>query len=81
MTVINNTTTRQVYGMYVRNAANLPEEFIREYSARIDLAHEFGETPEMLANELKLRYSLRRPARTKTPRQLAKRVVSGITPL
>ena len=72
-----STINRQQYGMSVRNAASLPEDFIRTLSARIDLAWQIGETPEMLAEELRLRYSLRCPAPTKTPRQLAARVVRG----
>lgn len=70
-----STTNRQQYGMNVRNAANLPEDFIRTKTARIDLAWQTGEPPEMLADELRLLYSLRRPAPTKTPRQLAKRIM------
>jgi hypothetical protein len=64
------------YTNFVRNAAKgVPDTFIREKAARIELAHRVGETPEMLAREIELLYSLRRPGRTKTPRELAKNVM------
>ena len=62
------------YQMYVQNAANLPQEFIEQHAERINRAYEYGETPEMIAEELKLRYQHRPREPHKTPRQLAQRV-------
>ena len=63
------------YLRFVTNAANLPHDFLSAQAKRISLAYSMGETPEMIAGELRLRYSLRRAAPTKTPRALAVRVV------
>jgi hypothetical protein len=70
------TVNRQQYGMFLANACRgVPAEFLLQKSKRIDLAHAMGETPEMLAREMEMIYSLRRPAATKSPRQLAKSVM------
>jgi hypothetical protein len=71
----SQTVTEGNYLRFVTNAANLPHDFLIAHAARISLAYRMGETPEMIAEELKLRYSLRRPAPTKSPRSLAIRVV------
>jgi hypothetical protein len=71
----NQPVSRTVYGIAVAEAARLPNDFIREKTARIDLAFKAGEPIAMIVEELKLLYSLRRPARSKTPRQLAKSIV------
>lgn len=63
------------YLRFVTNTANLPHDFLVAHAVRISLAYKMGETPEMIAEELKLRYSLRRPAPTKSPRTIAARVV------
>jgi hypothetical protein len=71
----NQTVDEGNYLRFVANAANLPHDFVAAHAERISLAYKMGETPEMIAEELKLRYSLRRPMPTKSPRTLASRVV------
>jgi hypothetical protein len=77
MTIIHQTQTVDEgnYIRFVANASALPHDFLAAHAERISLAYKMGETPEMIAEELKLRYSLRRSAPTKSPRALATRVM------
>lgn len=71
----NQTTSLGVYLISVQNAARCSHEFFAGLLPRIERAYEMGETVEMIADEISLRFSLRRPAATKTPRALAARFV------
>lgn len=71
----NQPTTFTYWFQSVCNAASLPHQFIQAHMGRIERAYDFGETPEMIAEEMRVRYSLVGHRPTKTPRQLAKRVV------
>jgi len=73
----NQTVSRGQYGRYVRDALNIPEEFIAAHAVRIDLAYTMGEPIAMLADELKFRFEhRRRHTPTKSARSLAVRVVT-----
>ncbi len=70
----NQSVSRGVYGMAIRNALpTVPDSFIAAHIVRIDLAYDFGEPIEMIAEELRFRYE-HRPHPEKTPLQMAKRV-------
>lgn len=69
------STTFGNYLRFVQNAASVPHEFIKGLLPRIERAYDMGETVEMIAEEVTLRFSLRRPPATKTPRALAARFV------
>lgn len=72
----NQTVSPVVYGIAVRQEANLPETFVRSQSARIDRAYNAGEPVWMIADELRMVFETRpihRP--TKTPRALALRFI------
>ena len=69
------TVSYGVYLMAVIDGCNIPQTFIDAQLPRIRLAYRMGEPIAMLVDELKLRFSLQRPAPTKSPRQLAARVV------
>lgn len=71
----NQPVSYGVYLMAIVDACNIEQDFIDRHLPRIHLAYKMGEPIAMIADELKLRYSLRRPAPTETPRQLAVRVV------
>jgi hypothetical protein len=76
MPAAEQTTTFSNYLRFVQNAtAKVPHEFIKGLLPRIERAYDTGETVEMVAEEITLRFSLRRPLATKTPRALAARVV------
>jgi hypothetical protein len=70
----NQTVSRGVYGIAIREACRVPEEFISAHTARIDLAYKMGEPIQMIVDELLFRYA-HRPQATKTAAQLAVRVV------
>jgi hypothetical protein len=70
----NQTVSRGVYGIAIREALQIPEEFILANSERIDLAYTMGEPIWMIVAELQVRYD-HRPTPTKTPGQLAVRYV------
>ena len=55
------------------NAAGVTFEVAKQFDARIHAAFEMGEPVWMIADEIKLRASA--PRKTKTPRQLAMKVV------
>jgi hypothetical protein len=69
------STTFGNYLRFVQNATKAPHDFIKGLLPRIERAYDMGETVEMIADEINLRFSLRRPPATKTPRALAARVV------
>ena len=71
----NQTIDAGNYLRFVSNACSVPHDVMDGLHDRIMLAYEMGETVEMIAEEITLRYGLRRPARHKTPRALASRVV------
>lgn len=64
-----------VYSRSVAEDCRLPNDFVRANIGRIHRAYAAGEPMWMIVDELKLVYSLCRPEPTKTPRQLAARVV------
>lgn len=70
----NQTVSFAVYMQAIYNSVNCPAEFIRQHVDRIGRAYDMGEPIKLICNEMQLRYD-HRPQRTKTPRQLAKRVV------
>lgn len=72
----NQPVSYGTYLMAVINSCNLPQTFIDAKLPRIRLAYKVGEPIAMLVDELKLRHQFERPA-TKTPRQLAARVVQA----
>lgn len=68
----NQTVSRGVYGIAIREAAGLPEAFILAHAERVNLAYTMGEPIAMIVDELRFRYE-HRPHQTKTPGQLAVR--------
>ena len=72
----NQPISRTTYGIAVREAARLPESFVREHAWRIDRGFEHGEPVAMMVEELTMVYSVRPTWQpTKTPRALAVRSV------
>lgn len=72
----NQTVSRTVYGFAIREACKIvPEEFILSQQKRIDAAYLAGEPVWMIVDEIALRW-IHRPKSTKTPRELAKRIVN-----
>ena len=72
----NQAVSSMVYTFAVCEACNLPHEFISANTKRITRAYTHGETVAMIAEELKMLYSIRplhKPM--KTPREMALRVV------
>lgn len=57
----NQTVSRGVYGIAIREAARIPEDFIAAHSGRIDLAYSMGEPIAMIAEELRFRFEHRPP--------------------
>lgn len=72
----NQTTSFSVYMQTLHNSVKAPAEFIRSKLARIERAYDMGEPVAFMTDELQLLYN-HRPTPTKTPRQLAKRVVTA----
>ena len=70
----NQTVSRCVYGMSIRNTLSVAEDFILSMQGRIDRAYDMGEPIAMICDELQLRYA-HRPRMEKTPLQMATRVV------
>jgi hypothetical protein len=71
----NQTISSGLYTRSVADACSVPHDFLMQQAARIDRAYAAGETVAMIAEEMQFRFSMRRTAPTKTPRQLAARVV------
>lgn len=71
----NQTVSFGIYSQTIQNACPFPHDFFRANAARIQRAYDHGEPLWMIIDELKLVHSMRRPAPTKTPRQLAAKVV------
>jgi hypothetical protein len=70
------TVSPVVYGIAVRQEANLPNDFIHANRQRIDRAYAAGEPIWMIAAELKMVYETRPIHRAmKSPRALAARIV------
>jgi hypothetical protein len=75
----NQAVSYTTYRNAVREACNLPEDFMSAQAARIEGAFDMGETVTQIAEEMVLRYSLRRLHKLhKTPRELADRVVKFV---
>jgi hypothetical protein len=74
------TTDAGNYLRFVSNACTVPHDFIAGMHDRIMLAYRTGETVEMIAEEVMLRYVLRGRAPHKTPRALATSVVKVTAP-
>ncbi len=70
----NQTVSRGVYGMSIRNVLNIPEDFIVAQADRINRAYDNGEPLWMIADELRIRF-VHRPQRTNPPGALAVRRV------
>jgi len=71
----NQTVSYTTYTIAVSEAARLPIDFMKANAARVDRAFNMGEPISFIVEELRMIYSLRRPQPSKTPRQLAVRVV------
>jgi hypothetical protein len=80
MTNIIHETQATDAGNYLRFVSNacsiVPHEFIAGLHDRIMAAYRMGETVEQIADEIRMRYSLRLAAPHKTPRVLAARVTA-----
>jgi hypothetical protein len=70
----NQSVGRGVYGMAIRTALAIPEDFIASHAERINRAYDMGEPIAMICDELLFRFQ-HRPQPTKSPRELAVRVV------
>jgi hypothetical protein len=72
----NQTVSPVVYGIAVRQEANLPNDFIHANRHRIDRAYAAGEPIWMIADELRMIYQTRPVHKPmKSPRALASRIV------
>ena len=71
----NQPISFTVYKQAIANACIFPNAFLQEHAARIEQAFDHGEPVQMIIDELKMRYRIRPVRSTKTPRQIAKRVV------
>jgi hypothetical protein len=71
----NQTVSYSVYRQAIANALPVTNDFLKAHTARIQQAFEMGEPLWMIVDELKLRAEMESVRRTKTPRQLALRVV------
>lgn len=56
-------------------SSQFPHSFVKKRMARIYRAFEMGESTDMITSELRMVYGIVGPERSKTPRQLASRVV------
>lgn len=72
----NQTVSFTTFIQAVGNAALVPADFLRSQDARITAAFDMGEPVWMVVDEMKLRYRMTSFKATKTPRQLAARVVA-----
>lgn len=72
----NQTVSFTIYMQALSNAAMVPVDFLRSQDARITAAFDMGEPIWMIADEMKLRHQMTSIRATKTPRQLAARVVA-----
>ena len=72
----NQTVSRGVYGVAIREALKIPNEFIVAQTARIDLAYDMGEPIAMIVDELRLRYE-HRPQIIQSPGRLAVRWIKA----
>lgn len=73
---VNQTVSFSTYTAAIRTQVRAPETFIRQKMARIEQAFDMGEPIWMIVQELQMVRDMTPPARTKTPRQLAARVVT-----
>jgi len=71
----NQTVSLGVYSRTVAEDCRLPNDFVLANAVRIHRAYAAGEPIWMIVEELKLVHAMQRPAPTKTPRQLAAKVV------
>lgn len=71
----NQPVSFTIYSQTVARDAALPNDFLATQSTRIQSAFDMGEPISMLVEEMKLRFQLRRPPATRTPRQFATRIV------
>jgi hypothetical protein len=73
---VNQSVSWTVYLQAVGNESRLPHSFIQEQMKRIERAFDHGEPIHMIVEELKMVFAIRPMwSPTKTPRQLAKRVM------
>lgn len=70
----NQSVSFTVYVQAINKHAAIPAQFVRDNIDRITKAFDIGEPIWMIADEMKLRYQMQHH-HTKTPRQLAQRVV------
>lgn len=70
----NQPISFSVYMQALHNTVRAPADFIRSKIARIGRAFDMGEPVSFMTEELQFLYD-HRPITTKTPRQLAQRVV------